>query len=388
MVKNMNIYKYTFVFAIFLIGIKIVCCQSGVMPIEGAFEVMWADTIKLKDGQGGEPMVNGKLIIPPYGNDGCFLAETGQKLYYTFSPHQKIIRENCSSRYIHFKTERHNIIFNIETGKEVYDAFYKEIKGQVRNPYIPKNRIIESRYVCFASSQTTFTCVDTVTMKEIWTFISETEIYDDYVENNGVVYVGSKEYLFAIDLETGNRKWQAKVGEISSNLIVNDDVIYCLIKAKGIVAVNISNGKLKYTSDRIGLFVGTKKLTAIGDTLFFIDSGIYLFDCKTGKWIYSSEEIHTCSSKEIYFIHRGNVFLQVCDRSNSYYGLKSFNMYNGKTTYDVTKESPNTLYHQFLNSANFFSPLLGNMIFSTSIGEIKDGFWIAKIYGVKVKDDL
>ncbi|NLD51109.1 MAG: PQQ-binding-like beta-propeller repeat protein [Clostridiaceae bacterium] len=358
--------------------------QVEFKPIEDLFEVIWMDTIKIKGSQ-GEPMINGKLIIPPYGNDGCYLAETGEILYYTFLPHQKIIKSNLSSRYVLFKTESHNIIFDIISGKEVYDNFYKIVEDRTRNPYIHKNRIIESRYVCFATSISTFTCVDTLTMREKWSFTSEAELFDDYLEYEGIIYLGSDKYLYAIELETGMTKWSLEVGKLLTNLIIIDGHIYGFYKAKGVVAVELQSGKIIFTSDRVGLFLDAKKLIDKSDTLFVMDSRLYALNINNAEWLYIADEFDACSN-ESYFVYGNHIISQICSWSENYYALVAFNKRTGKIVYKVSdEENIDPMLNQFLGDAVHFSHLRDNMIFSTSRQQLKDGFWMARIYGVRIK---
>jgi outer membrane protein assembly factor BamB len=354
-------------------------------PIEDIFEVVWSDTINLINFPNGitAPLINGNLVIPPYGNDGCYLAETGQKLYYTFSPHQKIIRDNMSSKYVLFKTDYFSKILDITTGKEVYDGFYKKAKDYYRTPLVPENRVINSRYVCFASGPKTFTCVDTSTMKEKWVFESDYELYDSYIEHEQVVYVGSEKYIYAIDIQTGALKWKTEVGIVKANLILEDNILYASIEAKGIVALEIGNGDIKFTTKRISLFLNPRKLLNIDNSLYFIDHKIFAVNKENGEYIFETDNYESCTNTQSFFIYKDYIFAQSCARNN--YFLEGFNKYTGKKVYKVSKEIEGNQAEDFLINATYFSEPYKDMIYATSMAFIENRFWVAKIYGVKIK---
>jgi outer membrane protein assembly factor BamB len=354
-------------------------------PIENIFEVVWTDTIKLKK-RVGEPMLNGNLVIPPFGNDGCYLAKTGEKLYYTFSPHQKIIRENRESKYVLLKTRGFNTILDIETGKEIYEGYYKEVKDRDRIPHIYQNRVINSRYVCFASGLKTFTCVDTSTMAGKWVFESDYELYDYYVEHEQVVYVGSEKYIYAIDLQTGKLKWKTEVGIVKANLILEDNILYAFIEAKGIVALEIKSGDIKFTTKRISLFLNPKRLLSFDNSLYFIDHKVHAVNNKNGTYIFETDDYEACTNTESFFIYKDYIFSQSCANNN--YFLEGFNRHTGEKVFRASKEIEGNPVEDFLKDATYFSVPYGNMIYATSMAFIENKFWVTKIYGVKIKDDL
>lgn len=379
--KNKVLLKSCFVL---IIGLNQLHAQNNLLPkpVEDIFEVVWSDTIKLESNV-AEPLLNGNLIIPPLGNDGCYLAETGEILYYTFSPHQKIIRENCSSRYLLFKTEGFNIIFDIETGKEVYEGYYKETKDRTRNPYITKNKVITDKYICFASSLTTFSCVDTSTMQEKWVFESDYELYDNYLEHNQVVYLGSEKYIYAIDIETGKLKWETEVGLVKTNFLLEDNLLYAFIKAKGVVALRIKNGDIEFTSERISLFLSPRKLVSYDNILYFVDGKIHAVNDKNGTYIFETDDYETCTNTESFFIYKDFIFSQSCARNN--YSLEGFDRLTGVKLYKASKEIENKQVEDFLNSAIYFSPPDKNMIFAISSPYFENRSLVARIYGVKIK---
>jgi outer membrane protein assembly factor BamB len=352
-------------------------------PIEDVFEVVWSDTINLINFESGisAPLLNGNLVIPPHGNDGCYLAQTGEKLYYTFSPHQKIIRKNMSSRYVLLKTEYFNKILDISTGKELYS----NSRDGLIKPYLQQNRVVNSRYVCFANGLKAFTCVDTSTMTDNWVFESEYELYDYYIEHEQIIYVGSEKYIYAIDLQTGNLKWKTEVGIVKANLILEDNILYAFIEAKGIVALEIKSGNIKFTTKRISLFLNPKRLVSFDNSLYFIDHKVHAVNNKNGTYIFETDNYEACTNTESFFIYKDYIFAQSCANNN--YFLEGFDRHTGEKVFRASKEIEDHPAEDFLKDAAYFSVPYGNMIYATSMAFIENKFWVAKIYGIKIKNN-
>lgn len=376
-------------FYIFLFGIATVNqfyaqTDSLPKPIENVFDVVWMDTIRLKN-TNAEPIINGKLIIPSYGSDGCYLAETGEKLFYTFSPHQRKIKNNMESRYVLLKTDGSNIIFDIITGKHAYYKLYDESLERFRNPNLPINKVVNNRYICFASSSNTLTCVDTATMKEKWIFEAESKLFDNYIENKQTVFIGSEKYIYAIDLLTGKLKWKTEVGLVKANLILKENLLFAFIEAKGIIAININNGNNVFSTNRISLFLNTKKLLCDENILYFADYKLHAVNTEKGEYIYETHDYSSCTNTESFFIYNDYLFSQSCARGN--YFLEGFDRFTGKKIFKASDNIANKEVKDFLINATYFSPTYKNMIFTTSMADLKDGFWVAKIYGVKIKTE-
>jgi outer membrane protein assembly factor BamB len=84
----------------------------------------------------------------------------------------------------------------------------------------------------------------------LWVYDFGSPLYSSPVVKNGVVYQGSREYLCALDMNTGALLWKTELAVVGSTPAVNKDIVVAATN-KGICAINIRTGDILWEYDLI-----------------------------------------------------------------------------------------------------------------------------------------
>ncbi|WP_336113306.1 outer membrane protein assembly factor BamB family protein [Streptomyces sp. PTD9-10] len=110
---------------------------------------------------------------------------------------------------------------------------------------------------------------------------------------DGVVYVGSRKRVYALDTATGNKKWAYTTGDgIDGAPTVADNVVYLGCSNKRVYALDAATGNKKWGFDTGGRVDGAPM---VADKVVYIgsfDHKVYALDAATGnkKWAYATGE--------------------------------------------------------------------------------------------------
>ena len=272
--------------------------------------------------------------------------------------------------------------FDKKVKTQKYKSLYKKTEDKSRNPFVANNQVIQSKSVFFASSLNTLTCVDTSTMKERWTFTSEDILYDKTLEHNGVVYVGSNKFLYALDVNSGNELWKIEVGKVISNMEYKNDRLIICVEKKGLISINTTTKEIvfeqKYALD-------VRKISINDSLIYYVDNTLYAFKFQNGELVFYTEGYEPCTNTDAYFIYKNYIFSQDCE--NNQRSLEGFDRYTGKIAFKRSKVVNDKRVLKFLQDGAQFSVPYKNMIFVTSMRDLADGFFYSRIYGVRIKDE-
>lgn len=154
-------------------------------------------------------------------------------------------------------------------------------------------RLVVAGNVVYAGNQKDYLyALDKETGKPIWKFYKENMTFTSPSVVDGVVYVGIwsvndevGKFLCAIDAASGEQKWRTRLGNTSGAfglLKVVDGVIYVGSKDEHLYAVNAENGELKWDFKTKDSIVTTP---SVADGVVYIGSGysLYVIDAKTGE---------------------------------------------------------------------------------------------------------
>lgn len=192
-------------------------------------------------------------------------------------------------------------------------------------------KIKDTTYVFFGSSDANLYCVNAATGQLKWHYKTKGPIHTTPVIANGVLYFGGWDtYLYALNVNTGQLLWQFKTGDkpfmrgIQSSPVVSNGMVYFGARDAHVYALNAQNGHLIWAHPTANSWVLTT--VAVGDSLVFAGtSDTYLLlalDKDTGeeKWhfksrgyVYSSPVI--AGEQVVFGDYTGNLYV-VDIRSN------------------------------------------------------------------------
>lgn len=183
---------------------------------------------------------------------------------------------------------------------------------------------------------------------DFWDFYLSSAIVD-----NAMVYFGSSDSnVYALDIETGAKKWQFKTGGsihsspaiYKNNLIIGswDSNIYCLNATTGIKKWSYATGK---DTDNY-IWIGIQASPTIDDGVAYIgsrDAKLYAFNVKTGDTLWIKDEFDRSWMPSSAAIGKENIYTGSSD---------SFSFFS------INKETGNINYKAKTNAYTFSSPAI------------------------------
>jgi len=158
---------------------------------------------------------------------------------------------------------------------------------------------IRNGVVYFGSHDKNFYAIDANSGKEIWKSTCKDEVNTTPVFSEKLVYVGSNDSIYAIEIDTGEHKWNYKTEELrmSRNFIYIDGMLF-YGGQKYLYALDSTSGQELWKKEvwEQHLFVGFMIKIMNGLLYWHQQNNLYAFDYKTGEERFSFDVGHSSYS--------------------------------------------------------------------------------------------
>ncbi|MEQ8415316.1 MAG: PQQ-binding-like beta-propeller repeat protein [Imperialibacter sp.] len=293
---------------------QLVAQENDVETLDKLLELRWVS-------QGlrysSNPLVHHELIHETFGTKYALDAETGKKLYFVNSEHQKVIKGYTKDSVLYFSMRRGgSAIVNIYNGQLIYQS-----KIAASRPWIKRPRTVSDTLVYHALNDSVFSATSVIDGKSIW--VKEMKgIYDVPVEKDQIIYVFDDEFLFELNKRTGEELDKIKLGRLGADPIVEDEILYAYIIDKGIVCYNLITKDLKWEYVDFDSFYKDYQLVNKSEKLFIVSRSLIALLKESGSlgWkndkVGAGESFHLASTSKYiltYKIYDDQSKLVACD---------------------------------------------------------------------------
>lgn len=264
---------------------KISYRNEEIDPINTVLKLKWI--VKANNGiaNSGTPLFNDELVFPGFETEFALMAENGKALYFSDPEAQKRIREKTSDSLIIYHSEDKITVLNIYNGEKVFSK-----KKKSRRPFRFTPTVNTSFLVSFVSTFNILENWDIASNRKLWEFKTDTPIYDHVVVEKGVVYFGDEKKLYGLNQKTGEKVLEMETGRVSSNIIINDGILYAHVYRSGLVAIDLVRERELWKVEGKGL---DAQIVLQEDTIFYSSISIKAIDKYKGDVIWE-----TASSQE------------------------------------------------------------------------------------------
>lgn len=168
------------------------------------------------------------------------------------------------------------IAVNIDNGDVLWE--YK-VKWHYSAPSFSANHVYITDGIMLHS-------FDAVSGKKIWSFQATSNLYEEVTVHDGIIFVGSKNSMYAIDEAKGKELWKVNLGyAVFSKPLIENETIYIWTSEGGVYAIDISLKK-KIWNYR---FEGSSQAPLIdGNSIYICGNQLHCVNRITGVRIWVS----------------------------------------------------------------------------------------------------
>ncbi|MEG4286343.1 PQQ-binding-like beta-propeller repeat protein [Microcoleus sp. A006_D1] len=157
--------------------------------------------------------------------------------------------------------------------------------------------------VVYIGTRSGLYALDVQTGKPLWRFATDNSVDSTPLLDKGRVYIGSGDatrhrgYIYGLDAQTGKLQWQYSVheGMVDSDLAISDNVIYFGGVSPNLHAVNLVTRQEKWRFPTKASTSYTGAFAHKGTVFFLSEEVLYAFDTQTGNPYWQYKECHNCA---------------------------------------------------------------------------------------------
>ncbi|MEG4248349.1 outer membrane protein assembly factor BamB family protein [Microcoleus sp. Pol10D4] len=159
--------------------------------------------------------------------------------------------------------------------------------------------------VVYIGTRSGLYALDVQTGKPLWRFATDNAVDSTPLVQKGRVYIGSGDatrhrgYIYGLDAQTGKLQWQYSVheGMVDSDLAISDNVIYFGGVSPNLHAVDLVTRQEKWRFPTKASTSYTGAFAHKGTVFFVREEVLYAFDPQTGNPYWEYKECHNCERR-------------------------------------------------------------------------------------------
>jgi outer membrane protein assembly factor BamB len=197
-----------------------------------------------------------------------------------------------------FNSDERIAYLNLYNGEIIYNL--RRIRSW---PFYNTPEIVKHNKVCVVKSDKELVYMNLKTKETLWTFKSDSMIYDKIITIKDNIYLSDSKYFYCISLN-GDIEWKIELGEFACSPIVEKDLLYVYVNEEGLYAINIEKRKQEwhFKNNYKSRYIG-RKIIVDQNNVYFVGPYLYSIDRFTGELIGEYTNFKSTLSNRISFIN-------------------------------------------------------------------------------------